>query len=118
MQRKWLTDLPDEVARIVEKDLELLRAGNVKPTPGDIRCITFGHLVRLAIWSLRLQWKKTEPTTTRIARVKDWLQHFGNWTEIEKCMEPERTMTEKVMPLFVVHESAEEYGAEYADVSF
>ena len=118
MQRKWLADSSNEVARIVEKDLELLRIGNVKPTIGDIRCITHGHLIRLAIWTLRLDWKKTEPTITRIARVKDWLQHFGNWTEVEKCMEHGRTTVEKEMPLFSVHESVAEYGAEYADVSF
>ena len=118
MQRKWLAESPEEVARIVEMDLELLRAGNVKPTPGDIRCITFGHLIRLAIWSLRLEWKKTEPTITRIARVKGWLQEFGNWNEVEKCMERDRTAAGKEMPLFAVHESVAEYGAEYADVSF
>jgi len=118
MQRKWLADSPNEVARIVEKDLELLKTGNVKPTPSDIRCITYGHLVRLAIWTLRLEWEKTEPTITRIARVKDWLQHFGNWTEVEKCMEHDRTTVEKDMPLFAVHEGVAEYGAEYADVSF
>jgi len=118
MQRKWLADSPNEVARIVEKDLELLKTGNVKPTPSDIRCITYGHLVRLAIWTLRLEWEKTEPTITRIARVKDWLQHFGNWTEVEKCMEHDRTTVEKDMPLFAVHEGVAEYGAEYANVSF
>ena len=118
MQRKWLADSPEKVARIVELDLELLRVGNVKPTSGDIRCITFGHLVRLAIWSLRLEWKKTEPTITRIAKVKDWLQHFGNWTEVEKCMERDRTMAEKETPLFTLHESFMKYGAEYADISF
>jgi hypothetical protein len=118
MQRKWLADSPDEVAQIVEKDLDLLRAGNVKPTRGDIRCITYGHLVRLAIWTLRLEWNKTEPTITRIAKVKDWLHHFGNWTTVEKCMEHDRAKTEKEMPLFAVHESDAEYGAEYADVSF
>ena len=118
MQRKWLADSPDEVARIVKKDLELLRAGNVKPTLGDIRCITYGHLVRLAIWALRLEWKKTEPTITRIARVKDWLHHFGNWAEVKKCMESDRTTADDEMPLFAVHECVAEYGAEYADVPF
>ena len=86
MQRKWLADSPDEVARIVEKDLDLLRAGNVKPTPGDIRCITYGHLVRLAIWALRIEWNKREPIITRMAKVKDWLQHFGSLTEIENAL--------------------------------
>jgi hypothetical protein len=118
VQRKWIADSPEEVARIVEMDLELLKVGNVKPTLGDIRCITFGHLVRLAIWSLRLEWKKTEPTITRIARVKDWLQHFGNWTEVEKRMKRDRTTARKEMPLFAVHESVGKYGADYADISF
>ncbi|MFQ5639928.1 MAG: DUF1156 domain-containing protein [bacterium] len=117
-RREWLADSPNKVARIVEKDLELLKAGNVKPTAGDIRCITFGHLVRLAIWSLRLEWKKTEPTMTRIARVRDWYQHFGSWTEVERCMERDRTPEGKEMSLFAVQESVVKYGAEYADISF
>ena len=58
MQRKWLADSPDDVANIVENDLNLLKAGNVKPTMGDTRCVTYGHLIRLAIWSLRLEWNK------------------------------------------------------------
>jgi len=118
MQRKWLAEAPNEVARIIKEDLDLLKVGNVKPTLGDIRCVTYGHLIRLAIWSLRLGWKKNEPTTTRIARVADWLHSFGGRAEVEKCMEHDGAATTKGMPLFAVHESAAEYGAEYADVSF
>lgn len=118
MQRKWLADSPYEVARIVEKDLDLLKAGNVKPTPGDIRCIIHGHLVRLAIWALRVEWNKTTSIETRIDRVKDWLRHFGSWVEVEKSMVHNRATTDKVLPLFAVHENDEEYGAEYADISF
>ena len=118
MQRKWLGNSSDEVARIVEEDLDLLRAGNVKPTPGDIRCITYGHLVRLAIWTLRLDWDKTEPIITRMAKVKDWLQPFGNFTEIEKYMAHNKTTAEKELPLFAVNENDAEYGAEHADISF
>lgn len=131
MQRKWLANSPEEVARIVKEDLDHLRAGNVKPTPGNIRCVTYGHLIRLAIWSLRLGWNKNEPTTSRIAKVAYWLQRFGGWAEVEKCMEYDRpacravrqpgagrAATTKDMPLFAVHESVAEYGAEYADLSF
>jgi len=118
MQRKWLADSPDDVARIVKEDLDQLRAGNVKPTPGDIRCVTYGHLIRLVIWSLRLEWMKNEPITTRIEKVADWLQRFGGWAEVKKCMEHDRATTTKDMPLFAVHESAVEYGVEYDDLSF
>jgi adenine-specific DNA methylase len=118
MQRKWLANSPGEVARIVKEDLEQLRAGNVKPTSGDIRCVTYGHLIRIAIWSLRLEWTKNEPTTTRIERVADWLQRFGGWPEVRNCMEYDKAATTRDMPLFAVHESAVEYGVEYADLSF
>jgi hypothetical protein len=118
MQRKWLADSPDELARMVEEDLDHLRAGNVKPTLGDIKCVTYGHLIRLAIWSLRLKWNKNEPTKSRIAKVEDWLRRFGGWAEVEECMEHVKRETTKDMPLFALHESVAEYGAEYADVSF
>ena len=118
MQRKWLADSPMELARIVDNDLEHLRAGNVKPTRGDIRCVVYGHLIRLAIWSLRRNWNKNEPTTSRIAKVADWLQRFGGWAEVEQHMEHIKGETTKDMPLFSVQESNPKYGAEYADVPF
>ena len=118
MQRKWLANSPDEVARIVNEDLDQLRAGNVKPTPGDIRCVTYGHLIRLAIWSLRLEWGNTEPVATRIGKVAGWLKRFGGWAEVERCMEYDGAAIMNDMPLFAVHENAAEYGAEYADISF
>ncbi|MBN1844672.1 MAG: DUF1156 domain-containing protein, partial [Sedimentisphaerales bacterium] len=118
MQQKWLAESPDEVARIVKKDLDQLRAGNVNPSIGDIRCVTYGHLIRLAIWFLRLEWNTNESATSRIAKVADWLLRFGGWAEVERCMGHDRPVTPKDTPLFAVPESDVEYGAEYANVSF
>ncbi len=116
MQRKWLTDSPGELARIVEQDVDLLKAGNVKPTAGDIRCIIYGHMVRLAIWNLRLDWKKTAPITTRIAQVQQWLRDFGDWSDVEKNMS--HTTAKQELPLFALHENDAEYKAEYDDIPF
>ncbi len=118
MQRKWLADSPGEAARIVEEDLDHLRAGNVRPTPGDIRCVIYGHLIRLAIWSLRLGWNKKEPTTSRIAKVSNWLQRFGGWTEVQKFIEHDRAPSIDDLPLFAVRESIVEYGVDNGDVPF
>lgn len=118
MQRKWLADSPEEVAKIVEQDLASLMTGNVKPTSGDIRCITFGHLIRLAIWSLRGGWDKNKPTVSRLADVENWLRRFEEKCKVEKFIDINRTATTKDMPLFAVHESVAEYGVEYANVSF
>ena len=118
MQRKWLADSPEDVARIVEEDLAHLKAGNVKPTSGDIRCIIFGHLIRLAIWSLRSGWDKNRPTASRLADVADWLRRFGGQDQVEKFIEINTTITTRDLPLFAVHERVAEYGLENANVPF
>jgi putative DNA methylase len=118
MPRKWLADSTVELAGIIEKDLEDLREADVKPTLGDIRCIIFGHLIRLAIWSLRIGWNKDEPTTLRIAKVAEWLQRIGGWTEVEKLLVMPVSKTIDDLPLFAIKESAAEYGVEDDYVSF
>jgi hypothetical protein len=118
MQTKWLANSPVEVAKIVNEDLNHLSAGNVKPTAGDIRCVTYGHLIRLAIWHLRKEWNAKEPTTSRIAKISAWLQRFGEWRDVEKCMNLVKKEVTNDMPLFAVHESDEPYGEKDADISF
>ncbi len=118
MQRKWLADSPRDVVKIVEQDLAYLRAGNVKPTLGDIRCITFGHLIRLAIWALRCDWDKHRPTVSRLAEVENWIKGFGGHNKVVNAIETDIPASTKNMPLFAVSERVVEYGAEYDDVSF
>ena len=115
--RRWLVDSTEGVAQLVLEDLQNLRAGNVNPTQGDTRCIAYGHLVRLAIWSLRRRWNKNETITKRIAKVQEWLQDFGGWPEVEKHLR-NSSASHLDAPLFVVRERTKEYGAEYAQVSF
>ena len=75
--RRWLPEGPEGVAALVEKDVRELRLGSVKPTRGDVRCILFGHLIRLAIWSLRTYWNMGQPTNERLAAVARWIDKFG-----------------------------------------
>ncbi len=116
--RKWMADSPRELARIVERDLSDLKDGNVKTTRGDTRCIVYGHLVRLAIWSLRKNWNKTETTNARIAKVATWLQGFGTWADVENCLKSVKDDLTKDMPLFAVNENKSKYGAERDEISF
>lgn len=52
--RKLIIDTAEGISHLVAEDIEQLKSGGVNPTQGDIRCIIFGHLVRLAIWFLRI----------------------------------------------------------------
>jgi len=86
-------------------------------SPGDIRCITYGHLVRLAIWNLRKEWDKDADITERISTVSGWLRDFGEWNEVEKHLKDSVNPWQETSK-FVVRENVEQYGAGYAEVSF
>lgn len=115
--RKWIVDSIEGVAGLVDKDLAGLRTGNVRPTPGDMRCIAYGHLIRLAIWNLRTTWNRNADIQTRLATVSSWLAKFGGWNDIERRLrdydEPFRAT-----PLFATRENMKEYGEDHGDISF
>jgi hypothetical protein len=114
--RKWIVDSPEGVAPLVDEDLTQLRAGNVKPTLGDIRCIAYGHLVRSAIWNLRKKWDASAGINKRIAAVSTWLSEFGGWPAVERYLHLEDPT--RNMPLFATREPPARYRADDAEISF
>ncbi len=77
LSSKSLAASPQGVAELIADDLSKLIAGRVRPSPGDIRCIGNGHLIRLAIWSLRREWDPALPTKERLKRVVRWIDECG-----------------------------------------
>ncbi len=118
MQGKWLAESPQDLAEIVKQDLNHLKAGNVKPTHGDIRCVTYGHLIRHAIWALRHDWDKTQAAATRITRVADWIRYFGGWAEVERFIEIPDKENLNEASLFSVYETHSVFGDKNVDISF
>jgi adenine-specific DNA methylase len=97
--RGWVVDSIAGVTDLVEADLAKLRAGNVKPTAGDMRCIVYGHLVRLAIWNLRRSWDKDLAIDKRLAAVAGWLKEFGAYEDMATQMnEMDRESNENPLP--------------------
>jgi len=75
--KRWLASDAVGVAEIVKRDIDELAAGGLMATQGDIRCISYGHLTRLAIWHLRTKWDMKRPVKERMKEVQDWLAAFG-----------------------------------------
>ncbi|MBU2499375.1 MAG: hypothetical protein KKE57_10775 [Proteobacteria bacterium] len=92
--RRWLPQDAEGVAGLVEEDLYKLRLGNVAPTLGDLRCLVFGHLTRLAVWASRNGWDKTTGTQEKLAAVQGWIDEFGGRAAVEQYLE----MTSAGMP--------------------
>jgi putative DNA methylase len=82
--RRWLVQNAQGLALVVEEDLDKLRQGNVNIAYGDIRCIIYGHLTRLAIWALRNHWDEGMTTEEKLGRVADWIAGFGGLTGVEQ----------------------------------
>ena len=61
----------------MRRDIESLAEAGLTATQGDIRCICFGHLTRLAIWNLRGTWDSKRPVTERMNLINQWLNKFG-----------------------------------------
>ena len=118
--RHWIAESPSGLAEIIEADLEKLKAGNVNLSNGDIKCITYGHLIRLAVWFLRENWDKSETTALRLQKVQTWLHDFGGWQGVENFLTSRDQPPEAAMKqtAFALQESAAHYGDQNAEISF
>jgi adenine-specific DNA methylase len=75
--RRWLAQDAKGLAEIVRRDIAALAEAGLTATQGDIRCICFGHLTRLAVWNLRGTWDSKRPVVARMNAISQWLDGFG-----------------------------------------
>ena len=85
--RRWIAETPEDIAALACEDLAHLRAGTVTPTRGDLRCIIFGHLVRMAIWHLRHTWNRDSAVTEKLTTVAHYIHEHGALSAVEPYLE-------------------------------
>ena len=110
--RRWVAGTPKELACLIQEDIEALALGGLNATQGDICCITYGHLTRLAVWNLRTDWKREAPTLERMARVRAWHQGFGGLEAVLHELKSgfsSAPPTQKWMPAGMIRETQEAY---------
>lgn len=92
VSRRTLAFTSEGIAQLVANDIEALRAGGVKLTKGDVRCIAYGHLIRLAIWKLRPGWNRELPTHARLQAVGAMVDALGGWPRVAEHVEGARAL--------------------------
>jgi len=114
-KKRWLVDSPDGIARLVLEDVHLLRQGNHKATKGDIRCIVYGHLVRLAVWSLRQSWSREWGSQQKLECLQSRIVELGGAEGVLMCLSEAYSSASSKQAL-IASESPEDYTecAEYA----
>jgi len=113
--RRWIVSTPQELAVLIQEEIEALAEGGLKATQGDIRCISHGHLTRLAVWNLRADWKREAPTLERMAAVRAWYRGFGGLEAVLAALESSFSSApprQEWMLASMVHETPEAYDEE------
>ncbi len=115
--RRWIVRTPEAVADLVADDIRQLRAGGVRATQGDARCLACGHVIRLAVWNLRKNWHKEEPTDSKRKSIARWIEKFGG---LEAVLGHLRGLSATAAheQLMMVREPESDYGVWDAKVSF
>jgi hypothetical protein len=67
-QKRWLFSTVEELTEVIAHDAALIAAAGRQPTRGDLRCMTLGHLTRMAIWNLRPKWDPQQPVAEKLER--------------------------------------------------
>src|SRR3984957_10809069 len=68
---------PKQLILLVRRELSQLRAAGMRPSAGDIRCIVYGHLTRMAVGELRKGWNTKLLTAERLIRFRAEIESYG-----------------------------------------
>lgn len=110
--RRWIPENAEDLSALVEEDLGKLRLANVAPTVGDLRCIYFGHLIRLSIWSLRKHWDRSLETQRKLDLIQSWINEFKGLSQIERFIESKSSGMPLIRTSAVRERKLEVYEAE------
>jgi len=65
---------PEVLERMLQSDLKHLQQAGLTPSLGDAYCLLLGHLVRLVVWHLRLEWPAGASVQDKLDRVQSAMQ--------------------------------------------
>jgi putative DNA methylase len=114
VSRSILAETVEQFANLVSLDIDKLRLGGLKPARGDLRCVTYGHLVRMTVWSLRGKWEAHLSAKQKLAVVERYVASLPQPDEIEAAV----SGTEFPAQRFAVHEEAVLYGGKSGEIVF
>ncbi len=75
------------LADYINNDIQALREGGLSVTPGDMRCVAYGHVIRQAINSLTEKWSETASVGDKLEKISQWFSNFGGLEAVHKRIE-------------------------------
>lgn len=112
---RWsLAETVQQFANLVSIDLDKLQIGGLKPARGDLRCVTYGHLVRMTVWHLRGNWDARLTAEKKLTAVGRYMASLPHPDEIEAAV------SHKEIPVrrLAVREESVPYGGGTEEVRY
>jgi adenine-specific DNA methylase len=75
-----------DVEEWVRRDIDALTAAGLKISEGDIRCLTSGHVARMAINRLRVTWDRALPLGRRMLKAHEHLILLAREVNVSRVM--------------------------------
>jgi adenine-specific DNA methylase len=116
VSRRIIVNTPKEIAELVIDDLGLLKAGGLKVTKGDARCVIYGHLIRLTVWNMRKSWVSSVTWSEKLRIIAQAVHELGGLNATEKHLPVDFLQIREKLPL--VQESQIVYGDVDNEISF
>lgn len=91
-----IEDTLDFLQKALSEDAEALVAGGITPTRGDMGCLALGHLTRLAIAQLALDWESKRPIAERLGQVLQSLESLIDRYTLDETVD---TLLEQIEPV-------------------
>ncbi len=84
--QQWVFKNASELAVMMRGELTQLASAGMKPTAGDIRCIAYGHITRMAISTLRDDWNRLAPTGAKLAAIKSAMDAIAMLDDVKAAL--------------------------------
>ncbi|MBQ1783229.1 MAG: DNA methylase [Gammaproteobacteria bacterium] len=85
--KRWVFENSAQLVAIMGVELAQLRGAGLKPSAGDVRCIAFGHLTRMAIANLRVAWNAAMPTPDKLAMIRAAMDEIATLDDVRAGLE-------------------------------
>ncbi len=79
--------------------------------------MAYGHLIRMAVWEGRRDWRADAATGEKLERVADFVAALGGWPAVERCLREDLRKAPAAQS-WVARDAMAGYGGDTDAVSF
>lgn len=108
---QWIFNNAPELVTIMRNELTQLSSAGMKPTAGDIRCIAYGHITRMAIANLRAGWDVSLPTGEKLNAIKAAMNAIALLDDVRAGLEESAPTTSQTSRLLAEQQPLEFHNA-------